>query len=264
MRKFAMLKFKIAAGLFAFSIICLFLYSTFSRTLDDSKQFGLLLLASGPLAYIVIFIIYVIAVKKFRDLKDLFYDVPLEIIRKSIHGSKNLFFDGLMFYITGAILNFVSIYFLAYTPISDVLSHITGSLGFENIPQLNSPLFDLNNLRARGNTILVLPYMAIGPAILFILRRIRHRTYNIAKSSYPGSRAILVFIISMIVIYLIQYQIEFEKSGSIEVIFQMTLFYSVTIWAFGLSFFNFIVAAVFVISDRFLFSKLQAELEAEK
>jgi len=191
---------------------------------DFGNTFELIkiILLAAPSAYIGIFTTYVVIMKKFKEIKDFFYDSPLELIRLSTQGNHNILKDVGALYVVSGALNFVSLYFLFVTPISSL---------FERIPGLQIPPIIANFefsvqflVDVLGTVEPVLPLVVIGIVISYVLRLLRRKKLEIPKNNqYPGSRAVLVFFYSigiMMVLNAIMMEQQLEQEEDAELIFE--------------------------------------------
>jgi len=187
---------KLSIIILLISIVVILLSVEIKENYGSTFELIKIILLAAPSAYIGIFTIYVVIMKKFKEIKDFFYDSPLELIRLSTQGNHNILKDFGALYLVSGVLNFVSVYFLFVTPLSSI---------FERIPGLQVPPiianFELSIqflIAALGTIEPVLPLVVIGITISYVLRLLRRNKLKMPKNNqYPGSRAVLVFIYSV-------------------------------------------------------------------
>ncbi len=190
--------------LFVASIIFVILYhSLFSANSDALSYFVKVIAISGAACYIGVYLTYVILVKKFKELKQVFYDMPVFIIRKAIDGNPNYAKDYFTFYIVSGAVNFFSLYFLSITPISSLLSKFF-EFEFTDKSELNFTVFNLNDLTSSIYLELIFAFTIIGVIILYVLRCIRRRDLNRSEKKYPEAKGVLAFCYTMLTFLLIQ------------------------------------------------------------
>lgn len=205
---------------------------------------------AGPFGALLILIPYIV-IKKYKTFELHFYKRPLKSIRAAIRRDKRIYTDVTRFYLLSALINFSSIYFLGFTPIQSIISRMPGAEGLL-VPGLEITIFSSKFLDQFNNVLVIFPFMCIGTTILFVMRRAHYVGNNSFNERYPGSRAILVFIYAMIIIFGISMVVNYQMNDFNQEKFEESDFFQIIILTFGLSFFSFSPAILVALADRYL------------
>lgn len=241
-------------SIFFFCIITIILDYTVPKPPTAESFFIFLILLSGSVAYIGIFFTYIIVVRGYKKLKEFFYDEFLLITRQSISGHNIFSKDLVRAYVFCFSVNFCSLYFISIAPISEILSVIPG-LDFINLDSLKFSIFNIDTLSKFGQNFTAFPFTSFGTIILFILRCLHRRPSNKYNEKYPGSRAILAFCYTVLVIILMNAVITAEELGFDKDQINNSEFSKSFSLPLMFTIFNFFSVFVFILIDRYLIRK---------
>jgi hypothetical protein len=205
-----------------------------------------------PVAYIGIFISYLILVKGYDNLKSFFYDSPLLAIHKAIDGHPRIKTEIVLAYVFSFFVNFFIVYFIASTPLSEVIIRIPG-LETASFKNLDSTVFDFQYLSHLGTDVVMFPFMAFGSITLFIFKFIRRREHNQRENQYPGARSILGFCYAVLAILIVNGIIDLRTYNAMT--FSVSPIVQNVAQSAFLTFMGILIPPVMIFVDRLLIRK---------